>query len=184
MCWALQCSITHTGSCNHKKLFFKVTSLISLFRCRLLHCGRCSLNPVSNQIKRMRQQHGWQEIGIYLRISIPVIRSRPSSKIWFELKTIKENRWKSLNDRVFFYFFPFWANGWPSNDLYWISDHFSNLLQPLAQLGVVNWNKIRVISPRVCCKPLFIWIFFRLFPLKSLLGHSKIQIFLPAKDFW
>ena len=64
-----------------KKLFFKVTSLISLFRCRMLHCGRHSLNPVSNQINRMHQQHGWQEIGIYLRISIPVIKNRPSSKI-------------------------------------------------------------------------------------------------------
>ena len=85
-----------------KKLFFKVTSLISLFRCRLLHCGRHSLNLVSNQINRILQQHGRQEIGIYLRISISVIRSRPSSQILFELRTVKENRWKSLKDKVLF----------------------------------------------------------------------------------
>ena len=42
-----------------KNFFFKVTSLISLFRCRLLHCGRHSPNPVSNQIKPMCQQHGF-----------------------------------------------------------------------------------------------------------------------------
>ena len=90
-----------------KNFFFKVTSLISLFRCRLLHCGRHSLNPVSNHIKQIRQQHRWP-----LEFQYWSYRSRLSSQIWFELKTMKENRWKSLKDRDFFYFFPFWVNGW------------------------------------------------------------------------